>query len=97
MGVVQAVCDQDPDVDAIFRLTHHLPVHFNFDPKVPSRLLVPPKKYSPYNAQATTHMYNVFWGLLLPFTVPGGLQTFGEVTSPNISCLDLSWFTMDHS
>ena len=71
VGVVQAVCDQDPDVDAIFRLTRHLPVHFNFDAKVPSRILVPPKKYSPYNAQATTHMYNAFWGLLLPFTVPG--------------------------
>ena len=71
VGVVQAVCDGDPDFDAIYRLTRKLPVTFESDPKMMSRLLVPTGKYTPYNAQATVHMYKAFWGLLLPFTVPG--------------------------
>ena len=33
--------------------------------------LIPSKMYSPYNAQATTHLYNAFWGLYLPISVPG--------------------------
>ena len=71
LGVVQAVCDGDPDFDAIYRLTRKLPVTFESNPKMMSRLLVPTGKYAPYNAQATVHMYKAFWGLFLPFTVPG--------------------------
>jgi len=71
LGVVQAVCDGDPDFDAIFRLTRKLPITFESDPKMTKRLLVPTGKYSPYNAQATVHMYKAFWGLFLPSTVPG--------------------------
>jgi hypothetical protein len=70
VGVIQAVCNEDPDFDAVYRLTRTLPVSFDHSPKA-QRLLVPRGKYAPYNAQATTHMYNAFWGLLLPWTVPG--------------------------
>ena len=70
LGVVQAVCDGDPDFDAN-RLTRKVPVTFESNPKMMSRLLVPTGKYAPYNAQATVHMYKAFWGLFLPFTVPG--------------------------
>jgi hypothetical protein len=71
VGVIQAVCNEDPDFDAVYRLTRtSLPVHFDNSPKA-QRLLVPRGKYAPYNAQATTHMYNAFWGLLLPWTVSG--------------------------
>eukprot|EP00957_Ditylum_brightwellii_P182769 13921273-Ditylum_brightwellii.AAC.1 len=34
-------------------------------------LLIPSSSYAPYNAQATTHLYNAFWGLYLPISVPG--------------------------
>jgi len=70
IGVIQAVCDGDPDMDAIFRLTRTLPIHFDNSPRA-SQLLVPAGLYAPYNAQATVHMNSAFWGLFLPFTVPG--------------------------
>jgi len=70
VGVVQTVCEGDPNFDAVFRLTRNLPVYFRKDPKRSLRLLVPKNKYSPYNAQATVHMYSAFWGLLLPWSVP---------------------------
>ena len=71
VAVVQAVCDLDPDVDAVYRLTRPLPVQFDDDPKSATRLLIPPGKYTPYNAQATLHTGNAFWGLFLPYTVTG--------------------------
>jgi hypothetical protein len=70
VGVIQAVCNGDPDVDAVYRLTRPLPFTFDSSPKA-LKLLVPMDSYAPYNAQATTHMYDAFWGLLLPHTVPG--------------------------
>jgi hypothetical protein len=71
IAVVQATCDEDPDVDAIYRLTRPLPVSFDNAPATAMRLIIPSGRYSPYNAQATTHMYSAFWGLLLPYTVVG--------------------------
>ena len=71
IGVIQSVCDVDPDVDAIYRLTRELPITFDNDPTTATSLLIPSNMYTPYNAQATTHLYNSFWGLFLPFTVPG--------------------------
>lgn len=29
------------------------------------------RSFTPYNAQATVHLYDAFWGLLLPVTVHG--------------------------
>ena len=34
-------------------------------------LRIPPSTYSPYNAQASLHFYDAFWGLYLPVTVAG--------------------------
>ncbi|CAE7333569.1 STL1 [Symbiodinium pilosum] len=48
-AIQQFLADEDPDVDAIFRLTF----------------------FTPYNAQCTVHLYEAFWGLLLPVTVHG--------------------------
>lgn len=70
IGVIQSTCDGDPDVDAIYRLTRHLPFTFN-NKREASTFLIPPDSYSPYNAQATVHTKQAFWGLLLPFTVTG--------------------------
>jgi hypothetical protein len=72
IGVIQSLCNGDPDNDAVFCLTQRDATHFTFDrSKRRLPLLIPSSAYSPYNAQATTHLYNAFWGLYLPITVPG--------------------------
>lgn len=71
-AVQQFLADADPDVDAIFRLTRPLPCSFGGLPEgSPELMVVPPKFFTPYNAQATVHLYEAFWGLLLPVTVHG--------------------------
>jgi len=70
VGILQSLANHDPDVDAIYRLTQPLP--FDFPRRANSQaLLVPIGCYSPYNAQATLHMYSSLWSLLLPVTVHG--------------------------
>jgi hypothetical protein len=71
-AVQQFLADEDPDVDAIFRLTRSLPCFFDgLPPELPEILATPPNIFLPYNAQATVHLYEAFWGLLLPVTVHG--------------------------
>jgi len=72
IGVIQSLCNTDPDSDAVFRLTRKDSTNFKFD-RSPTALplLIPSSGYTPFNAQATTHLYHVFWGLYLPCTVPG--------------------------
>lgn len=72
VGVIQSLANHDPDVDAIYRLTHPsegLP--FDFYSGKGELKVVPPKSYTPYNAQATLHFPPAFWGMLLPVTVHG--------------------------
>lgn len=73
VGIVQSLANNDPDVDAIYRLTQPLPFSFQTSPASisPTVISVPHDIYSPYNAQATLHTYNSFWSLLLPVTVHG--------------------------
>lgn len=73
VGVIQSLCNGDPDVDAIFRLARNVKGKpFTFDQSLSAKnLLIPFEKYSPYNAQATTHMKGAFWGMFLPISVPG--------------------------
>lgn len=71
-AIQQFLADEDPDVDAIFRLTRPLPCSFEgLAEGNPELMAVPPKFFTPYNAQATVHLYEAFWGLLLPVTVHG--------------------------
>ncbi|CAK9053325.1 unnamed protein product [Durusdinium trenchii] len=71
-AVQQFLADEDPDVDAIFRLTRRLPCSFaGLDEALPPVMAIPPRSFTPYNAQATVHLYDAFWGLLLPVTVHG--------------------------
>jgi hypothetical protein len=72
IGIIQSLANHDPDMDAIYRLTQHIPFDF------PSTgggegltVAVPKTSYSPYNAQTTLHMYKSFWSLLLPCSVHG--------------------------
>ncbi len=65
------MANHDPDVDAIFRLTHPLP--FDFLQSRPP-LYISPTSFAPYNAQATLHYYHALWSLYLPVTVHGRIS-----------------------
>lgn len=69
--IQQGVVDGDPDVDAIFRLTRKdagVDLKVQFD-KTASPVLLPKGVIAPYNTQNTLHLYDAFWGLLIPQTV----------------------------
>ena len=67
--VVQSLANDDPDVDAIYRLTRDLPLRFG---RQEACVLVPRWTYSPFNAQATMfEAADVAWFMLLPVTVSG--------------------------
>jgi hypothetical protein len=70
-AVQQSLADVNPDVDAIYRLTQHSPT-FSFDSSGDEQgFYGPDHVYAPYNAQATLHQMDSFWGMLLPVTVHG--------------------------
>ncbi|CAN0373139.1 unnamed protein product [Pylaiella littoralis] len=79
IGVVQALANIEPDVDAVYRLTSPSRVlPFSFDQESPappgssSQLrVIPSSTFAPYNAQATLHFPVAYWGMLLPATVHG--------------------------
>ena len=68
VSILQSLADNDPDVDAIYRMTRALPLHFGTTPRM---LSLPPGTMAPFNAQATLYHRDAFWGLLLPVTVHG--------------------------
>lgn len=68
IGVIQSLADNDPDVDALYRLVQPLPFSFKESMKP---CLVPSDRLAPYNAQATLFYYNTLWSLILPTTVHG--------------------------
>ena len=65
LGAVQSLANNDPDVDAIFRLTRSLP--FDFD--VGKNVALLPGSMAPFNAQAT--MWLELWTLYLPMSIHG--------------------------
>jgi hypothetical protein len=65
--VFQSLANHDPDLDAIYRLV--LPHPFDF--LTSHSLAMPSRLFSPYNAQATLHTPEGYWGLLLPISVHG--------------------------
>lgn len=69
VGVLQSLADNDPDVDALFRLTRPLPLRFTHV-SGPS-LAMPLGRYTPFNAQATLWSADAFALLLLPMSVHG--------------------------
>ena len=69
VAVIQSICNKDPDLDDTSRWKWHEDFYFDTSAAKASRLMIPPKKFTPYNSKATTHMYNAFWALLLPWTV----------------------------
>lgn len=67
IGIWQALADEDPDVDAIYRLTSNRPCRFDRRPPV----VLPPGTFSPFNSQNTA-----FRRELLPLMYLPGLVNF---------------------
>lgn len=64
--IYQSLANNNPDVDAIYRMTRELPLSFAAQNKV---LALPNGTYAPMNAQATLFRATAAWGLVLPVTV----------------------------
>ena len=62
---MQGLANLDPDVDAIYRLTQPLDVHFKSD--IPA-VALPRDVVCPWNSQNTLFAQDAFWGLLIPVT-----------------------------
>lgn len=71
IGMLQSLADQDPDVDAVLRLTGQQASDIHFKRKIDWALALPPFVFCPANAQATLHYRDAFWAMLLPITVGG--------------------------
>jgi len=71
IGVLQFVANENPDIDAIHRMTKPLPMYFKGRNQGGSPIVTPLHSFVPYNAQATIHTPNSLWATLLPSTVPG--------------------------
>ena len=65
IGVWQALADEDPDVDAIYRLTSNRPCRFDAHPPV----VLPPKTFSPFNSQNTAFRCELLPLMYLPAMV----------------------------
>ena len=72
IGVVQALANNDPDVDAIYRLQRPLPFSFRGLSKNHALFLIPSKTFVPWNAQATLFRHrDAMWTAYLPISVHG--------------------------
>jgi|EP01047_Picozoa_sp_COSAG01_P007272 hypothetical protein len=72
IGVVQSLAQDDPDVDAIYRLTRGVPLRFREETApMDSLVVLPSSRVAPFNAQATLWLPAAYWGMLLPTTVHG--------------------------
>jgi len=71
VAVIQSLANNDPDVDAIYRLTRSIPFSFKRSDEGGNTFLVPPGTYTPYNAQATVHHAKSLFATLLPASVLG--------------------------
>ncbi|XP_063442127.1 uncharacterized protein LOC134722435 [Mytilus trossulus] len=69
VGIMQALANEQPDVDAIYRLTRKVP--FNFSNNNKRALLIPRHSYTPFNAQATLWFSASFDLMPLPVSVNG--------------------------
>ena len=65
VGVWQGLADGDPDVDAIFRLLHDQPTHFEKGEPI----ILRSSQYCPFNSQNTLWSSEAFAYLYLPVTV----------------------------
>ncbi len=103
--VQQWLANQDPDVDAIFRLTNERGMPFYFlaphrQMTVPAHAVsapsvaLPAHTYTPFNAQATIITPGAFFAMLLPFTVHGRVS---DIWRSYIMETLLTYYTLDYT
>lgn len=68
IAIYQSLANNNPDVDAFYRLSKDIPLRFR---KKNSVLKIMNNIYSPFNAQATLWRRNAFWGMIMPVSVHG--------------------------
>ncbi len=68
IAIIQSLANQDPDVDAIYRLSLPLPVNYRRDDVT---VAVPNESYTPLNAQAALFFEPALWMLFLPTSIHG--------------------------
>ncbi|XP_033743085.1 uncharacterized protein LOC117329304 isoform X1 [Pecten maximus] len=71
LGVVQSLANQQPDIDAVYRMTRDAPFNFRAAQKTHRPFVVPGNTYAPFNAQATLWLTPAFPYLALPISVNG--------------------------
>ena len=73
IGVIQSMTREYPDIDLTDRSgTEGSPLHainLSEDAQKDVKLIVSRRTFSPYNDQATLHLYSALWTLLLPVTI----------------------------
>ncbi|XP_069130058.1 uncharacterized protein [Argopecten irradians] len=71
LGIVQSLANQQPDIDAIYRMSRDAPFNFRATRKSHKPFVVPGKKFAPLNAQATLWLTPTFPYIALPISVNG--------------------------
>jgi hypothetical protein len=69
ISVFQFLQNLNPDLDAIYRLTHDIPEQFNLRKR--DCVAIDLFHYAPFNAQATLFHEKAFFGMILPLSVNG--------------------------
>ena len=102
--VQQWLANQDPDVDAIYRLTNSKGMPFSFlapgrtmtrpgDAVASPAVALPAHTFTPFNAQATIITPGAFFAMLLPSTVHGRVS---DIWRSYIVETLLTYYTLDH-
>ncbi|XP_033725741.1 uncharacterized protein LOC117315589 [Pecten maximus] len=71
LGVVQSLANEQPDIDAIYRMTREAPFNFTATRKSHQPFVLPRNTYAPFNAQATLWLAPAFPYMALPISVNG--------------------------
>ena len=82
VGVIQALANEDPDVDAIYRLQRELPFKLQRVVSKEQVTSVPLDSYIPWNAQATLFWdKGAMWSAYLPISIHGRVSDIWRSSS----------------
>ncbi|XP_021340121.1 uncharacterized protein LOC110441333 [Mizuhopecten yessoensis] len=71
LGIIQSLANQQPDIDAIYRMTRDAPFDFSATRLSHKPFVLPRNTYTPFNAQATLWLAPAFTYMALPISVNG--------------------------
>lgn len=90
--ILQGLADQNPDVDAVFRLTRPLPFHFNYS----TRVAVGKKTWAPFNSQNTTFFKEAFPLMYLPTYCSFRMTDIWRSFVAQRICWENNWYILFH-